>query len=154
MDKVIDEIKTDRIEKFDKFFFYGAIATAIIAILKIFLNPTILTGGGKLLDYIISLLPIYMFFNFRQKTANRKGQFIKWTEDSIQFKSKDTECKIFISEIKDIKIGLDKIDLHLENGSTQTINIDDFTNYNDRLRIKENFGKLITTPNSKFAQNG
>ncbi|MCE3228234.1 MAG: hypothetical protein K0S32_2785 [Bacteroidetes bacterium] len=148
MNKIIDEISIDRIEKSRKFLFYGAIVTAIIAVLKIFMNPEILTGGGKLADYLISLLPIYLYFSFRKKTSSRKGQFIKWTENSVVFKSRGSENQILLTDIHNIKITLDNIDLHLKDGSTKTINIEDYSDYDDRMRIKGNFEKLTTRLNS------
>ena len=148
MNKVIDEIKTDRIEKFGKLFFYGAIATAILAVFKICLNPEILTGAGKFSDYVITLLPIYMYYNFRKKTSKHKGQFIKWTENYVEFKSKDNQSTVQYQDIQTVNIGLDNIAINLKDNSTHTINIEDYTNYDDRLRIKKNFETIITAPNN------
>ena len=145
---IIDEIQTNRIEKNEKLFKYLAILTGVLAVLKIILRPEILSGDGSVIDYIISLSPIFFYFYYQSKTSKHKGQFIKWTKKSIEYKSKDVHNVITIDAVQAIKINLDSIDIQLKDGSTQTINIHDYTEYDDRLRIKSNFEKITTTPNS------
>ena len=144
---VIDYIESKRIEKNSKLFKYLTIATVFIAVFKIILRPDILAGEGSTIDYAISLSPILLYFLYQSKNSKHKGQFIKWTQNTIEYKSKDIENSVAIPDIQDIKINFDDITLLLKDGSTQTINIIDYTDFADRKRIKSNFEKLITTPN-------
>lgn len=144
---VIDHIESKRIEKNEKLFKYLALATAILAVFKIMLRPDILTGDGSKIDYVIALSPIFLYFYYQSKTSKHKGQFIKWTASAIEYKSKNIQNHIAIKDIQDIKINLDDIALLLKNGSTQVINIVDYTDFEDRKRIKTNFERLTATPN-------
>jgi hypothetical protein len=150
MQYVIDEIKSERIEKFEKFFLYCAIGTALLLAIKIYLNTAILTGEGEAIDYVLPLLPISSYYTFRKKTSKRKGQFIRWTEKTIDYKSDGTEDTIFLTDIQDIHISLDMIDLHLNDGTTHTINVQDYADYNDRIRIKDNFTKVLQGLKNNF----
>jgi hypothetical protein len=143
MDKiVIDEIKSDRVEKFEKLFRNLAVITTFLAMARLALRPEILTGNGSTIDYLISLSPILFYASYKSKASKNTGQFIKWTETSIKYKTKDTHGDIVISDIKSIEINLDIINIVLKDASNHSINIEDFTKYEDRVRIKGNFEKV------------
>lgn len=141
-DILIDKITTNRVEKNENLFKGLAIATFILAILKIVIKPDILTGNGSIIDYLISLLPIYFYYNYRSKTSKHKGQFIEWRENILEFKSKDSHEKIDLEKITDISIHLDLITITLSDRTTKILNIEDYVEYDDRLRIKSNFERM------------
>jgi hypothetical protein len=137
-----DYIETKTVEKTTDLLKHLAIAMGILAAFQLLSRPEILTGVGSLTDYLITLAPIGLYISYRSKTAQHKGQFIRWTDNSVEYKSKDQNGVVAISELSKIDINLDTIDLHVKDGATHVINLEDYKEYTDRLRIKSNFEKL------------
>jgi hypothetical protein len=137
-----DYIDTKTVEKTTDLLKHLAIATGILAAFKIISQPDILTGAGQLTDYVISLAPICLFVAYQSKTSKHKGQFIRWTDSSVEYKSKERNGTVAISDLQTIDIKLDTIDLHLKDGLTHVINLEDYKDYSDRQRIKFNFEQL------------
>lgn len=141
---VIDRIENKRFEKNIKLFKWLAIISIIPIIGKLILNPEILTGKGTFLDYAINFIPVFLFFEYSRKAKNWGGQFIEWKEGKISFKlRKVSENTIEYSNIESIEIKLDNIIITLKDGEKYDLNIEDYTEYEDRLRIKENFKRIM-----------
>lgn len=82
--------------------------------------------------------------------TNHSGQFIEWTADEIIFKLKNETSELTIqrNQIKTINIHLDIIEVFDKQGQKFVLDISDFSNYDDRLKIKENLqNSLINTDN-------
>lgn len=140
---IVDHIESKRIEKNTELFKYLAISMGILAVFKIISHPEILLGNGQLMDYIISLSPLLLFLHYHSVTSKHKGQFIRWTEDKIEYKSKELNDIIAVSEIQNIEIHLELIRIYLADNIVHIINIEDYTEFEDRKRIKNNFKRLL-----------
>jgi hypothetical protein len=139
---MIDRIENKRFEKNIKLFRWLAVLTLIIAIIKISLDPNIFNSSGRKFDFIISLLPISLFLQYRQTANKWGGQFIEWTENEISFKSRKYDNTIInLDDIDEILIKLDTIEIRTKNKNF-VINIEDYTDYQIRLRLKNNFEKI------------
>jgi hypothetical protein len=82
--------------------------------------------------------------------TTHSGQFIEWTADEIIFKLKNETSELTIqrNQIKTINIHLDIIEVFDKQGQKFVLDISDFSNYDDRLKIKENLqNSLINTEN-------
>ncbi len=137
-----DRIENRRIERNLKFFKWAAVISLLIAVFKILLTPEILNDGGRMVDYITTLIPIGLFLQYRSTAKKWGGQFIEWNENEISFKSRKCDnTTIKLVDIKSIDILLDIISI-ITLDKKYEINIEDFTNYKDRVRIKGNFEKV------------
>lgn len=135
----IDKIENRRFERNIWFFKWSAIITLLLAILKIIFFPEIFDGSGKAGDFFLLLLPISFYFNYKRTAKNWGGQFIEWAENSISFKTRNYASTIIeTKEIKNIDIALDVIRIQTSEKEFE-ISIEDYTNYEDRIRIKDNF---------------
>jgi hypothetical protein len=70
------------------------------------------------------------------------GLYIEWRTNEVEFKTHNGFGLIDIKALKRIEIGLDEITAYIEVDELKVINIERFTDYNTRLRIKENFSQL------------
>lgn len=139
---IIDRLENKRYEKNIKFFKWVAIGSFIAAIARILSEPNILTGAGKTFDYVITLYPIGLYFQYRKTAKNWNGQFFEWKQNELKFKSRKYDKTIIAyTSIKSIEIKLDFIYIETTENSFE-INIEDYTEYEDRMRLKENFKKL------------
>lgn len=137
-----DRIENKRFEKNINFFKWSAAITLILALAKISFNPNIFNVSGKASDFMISLIPIFLYIQYRNVSKKWRGQFIEWTENEISFKSrKHDNTSINLTEITSINIKLDIIEIETKR-ENYSINIEDYTKYEDRLRIKNNFEKI------------
>ena len=144
-----DRIENYRFEKNIKFFKWGVGITLILAVFKIVLTPDILNGGGKMTDFLTTLIPIGLFFQYRSTAKKWGGQFIEWKENEISFKTRKYDSTtIKMEEIQSVEIRLDLIIISTLQKKYE-INIEDYTEYKDRIRLKDNFGKIkekLSTP--------
>ena len=136
-------IENKRFEKNIRLFKILAILTAVLAVSRVVSNPEIFSGTGTLLDFGIMLLPIVIFFEYRSKSKNWGGQFIEVTDSELCFKTrKNQQITVQLGSITNIEIKLDQIILQTTDSGEQTIVVEDFTEYSDRIAIKNNFAEL------------
>ena len=103
-------IENKRFEKNIKLFKVLAIIATILAVYRILSTPDIFTGTGKLMDFGTTLIPIILFFEYRRKSKNWGGQFIEWTNEHLNFKTRHSErTSIANTSITGIEIKLDEI---------------------------------------------
>lgn len=134
------EIK--RFEKNIKFFKWGAIITLLLAIIRIVFDPSIFNGTAKLGDFMMSLVPIMLFTQYRKTAKRWGGQFIEWNEFQIIFKTREYDkTTVEIEDIESIDIKLDTIIVRTKQNDYE-INIEDYTAYEDRLQLKDNFERV------------
>lgn len=132
-------IENKRYEKNLKLFKWGAILSLVLAAIRIAIEPEILSGVGSTIDFILLLYPIPLFILYYRTAKKWGGQFIEWKEDQISFKSrKYDKTTVPLSEIKSINIHLHIIEIETLKAKYE-INIEDYTAYKDRIRLKENF---------------
>lgn len=94
-------------------------------------------------DYVRTLLLIGIFWSLLGRLwSEDAGLFIDWRTDEIEFKTHNGSGLINIRKLNHIDIGLDEIKGYLENEEVVVINIERFSDYNTRLRIKDNFSQL------------
>jgi hypothetical protein len=136
-------IENKRFEKNIKLFKVLAIITAILAVFRIISNPDMFSGTGSLLDFGTMLLPIVIFFEYRRKAKNWGGQFIEVSDTELNFRTrKNEQSTILLNSITNIEIKLDQIILKTSDAGEQSIIVEDFTEYSDRMAIKNNFAEL------------
>ncbi|WP_152542273.1 hypothetical protein [Pedobacter sp. V48] len=70
------------------------------------------------------------------------GLFIEWRADQVEYKTHNGSGLIDIKMVKHIDFGLDEIKAYLEKDEVQVINIERFSDYDTRLKIKEHFFQL------------
>ncbi|RZL20012.1 MAG: hypothetical protein EOO89_01580 [Pedobacter sp.] len=94
-------------------------------------------------DDFRSLLLIGIFWSLLGKLwSEDDGLFIEWRNDEVEFKTHNASGIISIKALKRIDIGLDEIKAFSEADEVKIVDIEHFTDYNTRLRIKENFTLL------------
>ena len=84
-----------------------------------------------------------MFFIQYRKTAKKwSGQFIEWSDSQILFKTREYDkTTVELDDINSIEIKLDRIILRTKEKDFE-INIEDYTEYEDRLQLKNNFERI------------
>jgi hypothetical protein len=138
----VESKKVEKILTFVKIMIVIVILIPLIIVLKNYEHVSSL----RLSHFSQFFLALFLLFRFYTKFSKRKGQFIEWSPNEIQFKTKEQEGEIPINEIKNIDINIDSIDITLENGENYMLNIQDFGDYDTRIKIKDNFSKLQTLP--------
>jgi|SRR5690554_338990 len=135
-------LENNRFEKNIKFFKWGAIVTLFLAIIRIAFDSNIFHGTATFGDFMLTLIPVGLFIQYRQTAKKWGGQFIEWTDNQIIFKSrKYAKTTIEITDIESIEIKLDLIIIKtIENN--YEINIEDYTEYEDRIQLKNNFERV------------
>lgn len=89
------------------------------------------------------LFLILLFLYSRYRFRKWGGQFIEWNDKGIIYKARETSpTEISYDSIQDIAIHLDTIVFSLADGGERTLLIEDYQEYEDRLRIKANFEKI------------
>jgi hypothetical protein len=143
---IIDRIESTWINRASKILMFCGIGSLIVVIIKLYLRSENKSFGvGFLIDVLIlSAISIYFILQTQKQLNKRKSQFIEWKEDSISYNLKEeTEThNIFLEEILLIDIDLNKISIIDNKNQKYVLDISDFYNYKDRLRIKENFNTL------------
>lgn len=137
-----DRIENHRYEKNIKLFKWCAGLALLLAVFRIAITPDVLTGGAKSFDFLTTLIPIGLYLQYRKTAKNFGGQFIEWSENEISFKSRKYKHTIIkLSNIESINIRLETIEINTPE-KNYAISIEDYTKYEDRMRLKENFEKV------------
>lgn len=134
---ITDRVESKRAEKILLF-----IKISSITFLFLIIMMAIKTKNVRLSDFRGFGWSSVMLANAYTVFSKRKGQFIEWREDEIEYKTRSEEATIETKDIKNISIHLDVISIKSFQNQNYEINIQDFTKYEVRLRIKENFTKL------------
>jgi hypothetical protein len=138
----IDRLDNKHYEKNINLYKWAALITLILAICKIIYTPNIFTGFAKPVDFITSLIPIVIFIQFKRTAKKWGGQFFEWRENEVEFKSRKYDTTIIhYNDITSINIKLDIIEIETKQKKFE-INIEDYTEYEDRIRLKSNFEKI------------
>jgi hypothetical protein len=94
-------------------------------------------------EYLRTLLLVGTFWSLLGMLWSQDaGLYIEWRTNEVEFKTHNGFGLIDIKALKRIEIGLDEITAYIEVDELKVINIERFTDYNTRLRIKENFSQL------------
>jgi hypothetical protein len=94
-------------------------------------------------EYLRTLLLVGTFWSLLGMLWSQDaGLYIEWRTNEVEFKTHNGFGLIDIKALKRIEIGLDEITAYIEVDEVKVINIERFTDYNTRLRIKENFSQL------------
>lgn len=139
----LERVESNKVEGTSKILLICGIGSLILLVLKIFLQTQ--SSAGFWFDIVLVLiLSGYMLIQRQKLLKARKGQYIEWLADKIVFKIKPNlnQIEIFITDISRVSVGLDEIEIFIINGSSYRLDISDFDNYNDRMRIKENFSAI------------
>jgi hypothetical protein len=142
---VIDKIVNHMYSKSGKTYRRMAIGILVLACIHLLMSPIIYHDGFTwftVLSMSIGSVPllIHSFFSHR----NKRGQFIEWSEEAIVFKNKKySSTKVLLKDIKSIEIGLDVVEIETKE-KTYKIDIEDYTEYEDRLRLKRNFRSIAS----------
>lgn len=139
----VDRIESHKIQKVKKRMLFYGIALIIIPIVK-YLTSSInqLTRAGWWIDTLLfSALPAYFLLKTQHEYSKRKFQFIEWTDEKIiyRLKNESSEKSIQRNLIEIINIHLDYIEIFDTSNQKYILDISDFDDYGDRLKIKENF---------------
>jgi len=105
-------------------------------------------NGPKFSDIQPFILGLFLCFSFYLKFSKRKRLFIEWNEERINYKIEEVQGSIDIAEITNVEIDLDRVMITLKSSEVIVLNIQDFTDYDTRLKIKENFRSLFSPTNS------
>ncbi len=147
--KVLNErIESRKIDRIQRVLVICAIVMAITSSFKIYSSTSI--QRSRFGWWIDSVILVVIFANIllrhQKQLTNRKGQFIEWVPEAINYKLKneDSAQTINRSKINSINIHLDEIDINLKSGEKLLLDISDFDKYEDRLRIKANFEKELS----------
>jgi len=146
---VIDRIESTWINRTSKILIFCGIGSLIVVVFKLYLRSENKSFGiGFLFDILIlSAISIYFILLTQRQLNKRKSQFIEWKEDSISYNLKEETGaqNIFLDEISHIDIELNKISITNGKNQKYVLDISDFYNYKDRVRIKENFSRVSAT---------
>ncbi|MGY4384729.1 hypothetical protein ACVWYN_001763 [Pedobacter sp. UYP24] len=94
-------------------------------------------------DHIKALIMGVLFWSLLSKLWSKDaGLFIEFRADQIEFKTHNGFGVFDIKMLKQIDVGLDEITVYLENDEVQVINIEHFSDYDTRLKIKAYFSQL------------
>ena len=92
---------------------------------------------------IRALILVGIFWSLLGKLWSQDaGIFIEWRVDQIEYKTHKEAGVIDVCSLNNIDVGLDEIRVYSENDHVQVINIERFSDYETRLRIKANFSQL------------
>lgn len=136
---ITDRMNNTRYEKNLKNYKRLAIGALILLVFQVLMAPVTFRDGFKLADTLTNLLPFTLLIHYYFTAKKWGGQYMQWTEDYFAFKSrKYPETQLPLSGIISIDIKLDTITIETKQQRFE-INIEDYTEYEDRLRMKENF---------------
>ncbi|MFT6718717.1 MAG: hypothetical protein ACJAY8_001113 [Sphingobacteriales bacterium] len=139
---VIDRIENKRHERNIKLFKWGTIISLLHLVIRISCGIAFVDAGFDLADLVSVFVPISMLYHYFSTSKKWGGQFFEWREKELEFKSRKYDTTtISHSSILQINIKLDIIEIQTQD-SIFTINIEDYTEYMDRVRLKTNFEEL------------
>lgn len=144
---VIDRVESRKSENILRFIKYAA--GTILTATTIFIIWNWDKIDSLRLSHFKPFIPVITLGGgFYLQIAKQRGQFIEWSADAIEFNTQKVKGKFLISDIKKIDQSLDIITITLKNDENRTIDIQNFTKYEVRLRIKENFNKVANNLSS------
>lgn len=116
-----------------------SLAMFLLLAVRLILEPE----AWKTFGFLMSSAPALLFFGYWLYLRRLGPQFIDWTGSHLIFKiGKERERNIPLQNIKRVEVKLDEIILHHNDGASTSINIESFQEYEDRLKIKENFQSI------------
>lgn len=140
MEVVIDRIESKRIDRMRKIILFCGIASVLLLGLK-FVSKTSFSFD----NIVILSLSAFLCRKLWVELNVRTGQFIEWTKDNVIYKLRtENPQTIAVSEIKDIHFGAQTFEILTNANEKYILDVSDFSNYNDRKRVRENFEKLKT----------
>ncbi|RVU00810.1 hypothetical protein EOD41_09225 [Mucilaginibacter limnophilus] len=144
-DVLLDEVKSNKADNFAKISLIAGLLLFICFLAKIILNLHSEKGIGFIFDCLLLLFSSISSFTSFKRLSKRKSQYIKWWSHKIFYKLFDNNIpkEINVSDITSISVGMDLIEIYTFSNITYNLNIIDFTDYNVRARIKENFENLV-----------
>jgi hypothetical protein len=95
--------------------------------------------GGFLDSAVFISLGVLTYFNSAKQEKRIKGSFIEFGTKGFSFKSNQIEKNLSLSDLTDIEIKLKSIELSAVDGSTYSINLDDYAQVKDKKEIKREF---------------
>ena len=136
-------IRVKQYEKAQKIYFWSAIFTAIFIIAVSVLRAIYNDFDLRPTDFLIFLLAPINYFSGLWLKKKYGQQFIKWEDETLSFRSKQSKNTTSISyqNIAEISIKLDAVEI-IHGGKKDSINLEDYMEYEDRVAIKNNFTKL------------
>ncbi|WP_420580490.1 hypothetical protein [Reichenbachiella sp.] len=138
-------IENRRFEKNITLFKTLAILTGILAVFRLIISPEILSGSGSLFDFGTMIIPVGLYIEYRKKAKDWGGQFIETTHDTLNFKTRMSKLTtVELDTITSIQIKLDQVIIGTTESEELTIHIEDFTEYEDRMSIKNHFSVLAS----------
>tara|TARA_B110000091_G_C13554735_1_gene365959 strand:+ start:166 stop:672 length:507 start_codon:yes stop_codon:yes gene_type:complete len=91
------------------------------------------------------------YYEYKKKSKTLGGQFIEWRENEISFKSRQEEATtIKLDSIDKIEIKSSEVLLNTIEDLSYIINLDDYREYTQKIKIKNNFKLLKTKPNNTY----
>ena len=146
MSDLIDKVESKRTEKLRKTLLICGIGMLIISVLQIFIfNDNIQGSGiGWSLDRLVLIGGGIYSLSVYRKLSSNTGQFIEWKSDSVIFKLKGNSVPLTIEKtnIMEVIVNINTIEIKEHNGNISKLNISDFTDYATRAKIKDNFGSI------------
>ena len=140
---IVDRIENKKNEKSNRLFLFLAIASVPLAIANIATTPELFQNSWEVIDFLVFLFPVFLFLYYRRRLKKWGGQFIEWNKTGILYKARETSTtEIKYESIEDLSINLETIVFKLKDGSDKTLLIEDYLEYEDRIRIKGNFEKM------------
>ncbi len=144
---ISEKIESKRIIKSQKVFMILAALAIPLIVVKVYYG---VSGGtfqkiGYWLNALILFVPIGIYLYQRKLIVdNNATPFIEWQGDKISYKTSADKkvVTIDIDTIKSISIKLDSVEIFTAADLYHTINLADFVEYSDRVKIKTNFEKM------------
>jgi len=142
-----EKIESKRIVKSQKLFMILAVLSVPLIAIKVYYG---VSGGtfqkiGYWLNALVLFIPVGIYLYQRKLIAdNNATPFIEWQGDRISYKA-STDKKVVTIEVKNIKsisIKMDSVEILVTGSLCHTINLADFVEYSDRIKIKANFEKM------------
>lgn len=138
-----ERIENKRFEKTIRLFKILAISSVAIVGLYILSTLIFFNGEFEFVNFSGFLFAIGFYFEYKRKARTLGGQFIEWTENEISFKTRQKEAIVINYEsITDIIIKLHEIIIKTDDNEEHKLYIEDFTDYTERMRIKNNFESI------------
>ena len=92
-----DRIESNKLAKKKPLFLWLAIIAIVVAAIRLWTEPALLTGNGKLADFTLLLLPVGLYINYRSRLTKWGKQFIEWDQEVVRFSSRILKSGMKIS---------------------------------------------------------
>lgn len=136
-------IESRRFANYMQFFKIGAIISTIVVTMYLILKLAVFDGQVEYINLAGYAFAFSMYYEYKRKAKAWGGQFIEATGSVLSFKTrKNEQTTIRLDTITNIGIKLDQIILQTTELGEHTIVLEDFTEYKDRMMIKNKFAEL------------